>query len=39
MIRRLLAFLSAALVVGCAPIGALPGAAPLEAVDALDHDR
>jgi apolipoprotein D and lipocalin family protein len=27
------------LVVGCGPSGALPGAAPLEAVDALDLDR
>jgi apolipoprotein D and lipocalin family protein len=39
MIKRLLALLSAALVAGCAPSGALPGAAPLEAVDALDIER
>jgi apolipoprotein D and lipocalin family protein len=37
--NRLFALLSAALVVGCAPSGALPGAAPLEAVDAFDLDR
>lgn len=34
--KRLLALLSAALVAGCAPSGALPGAAPLQAVETLD---
>lgn len=39
MIKRILGLLGAALVAGCAPSGALPGAAPLEAVDALDLER
>lgn len=39
MIQRLLALLSAAWVMGCAPSGALPGAAPLQAVGALDLER
>lgn len=39
MTKRLLALLAAVVVLGCAPRGALPGAGPLEAVDALDLNR
>lgn len=39
MIATRAALLASALLLGCAPNGALPDAAPLEAVDAFDFER